>query len=175
MNDHNMYTLSQYLKTVDCQDYLQAFVDNDITPDLLPQLDKAALKEMGIEKVGDRLRILILVQLLNMEKLKSLIPLNDMVSTATIGSSSFHKVEKNVWQKQQQVLTPAATPATGKPSANVVTIISQDGRSHQLDISGCFNSTAIKTKALKTLGISKPKVEEWSAYYMEYKTGHSNV
>ncbi|GMG26632.1 unnamed protein product [Ambrosiozyma monospora] len=170
-----MYTLSQYLKTVDCQDYLQVFVENDITPDLLPQLDKSALKEMGIEKVGDRLRILILVQLLNMEKLKSLIPLNDMVSTAAIGSSSFHKVEKNVWQKQQQVLTPAATPATGKPSANVVTIISQDGRSHQLDISGCFNSTAIKTKALKTLGISKPKVEEWSAYYMDNKIGQPHL
>ncbi|CAG8973787.1 hypothetical protein HYALB_00006332 [Hymenoscyphus albidus] len=48
-----------WLKSINCGDYEQLFRKNNITGDNLLEMDKAVLQEMGIEKIGDRVRLFL--------------------------------------------------------------------------------------------------------------------
>ncbi|KAA8898939.1 hypothetical protein TRICI_006433 [Trichomonascus ciferrii] len=50
-------TLREWLETLKCGQYIKLFEENHITGDILLECDQRALKEMGIKKVGDRIRI----------------------------------------------------------------------------------------------------------------------
>ncbi|ODV84252.1 hypothetical protein CANARDRAFT_201408 [[Candida] arabinofermentans NRRL YB-2248] len=162
------YTLSQYLKTVDCEEYLGLLVENDITAELLPQLDKHALKEIGVTKVGDRLRLQILIHQLNTEKLKSKIPINDLIETIASAKNTLNSVEERMVQNQfDDINKSSSSTPTSNEFTNTVTVITSSGSTATVDITGCFNSASIKKKALKKIGIPNPVVSEWNAYYVE--------
>ncbi|KAM9917025.1 hypothetical protein OXX59_009619, partial [Metschnikowia pulcherrima] len=63
-----------------CQQYHAKFVKNGITIDLLPELDTAALREIGIVKVGDRIRLEIAIAELKSTALKKRVSLNEIRS-----------------------------------------------------------------------------------------------
>lgn len=48
-----------YLRTVKCGDYEKIFRKNHINGENLLEMDKEVLKEMGIDKVGDRVRLFL--------------------------------------------------------------------------------------------------------------------
>jgi mitogen-activated protein kinase kinase kinase len=48
-----------YLRTVKCGEYEMIFRKNHINGENLLEMDKEVLKEMGIEKVGDRVRLFL--------------------------------------------------------------------------------------------------------------------
>ena len=48
-----------YLRSVKCGEYEQLFRKNHINGENLLEMDKEVLKEMGIEKVGDRVRLFL--------------------------------------------------------------------------------------------------------------------
>lgn len=48
-----------YLRTVKCGEYEKIFRKNHINGENLLEMDKEVLKEMGIEKVGDRVRLFL--------------------------------------------------------------------------------------------------------------------
>ena len=50
--------ISDWLESIGLEKYEEAFLNNDITPDILPELTNADLKEMGINSLGARKRIL---------------------------------------------------------------------------------------------------------------------
>lgn len=50
-------TVREWLETLKCGQYMKLFEENHITGDILLECDQRALKEMGIKKVGDRIRI----------------------------------------------------------------------------------------------------------------------
>ncbi|TPX13766.1 uncharacterized protein E0L32_005710 [Thyridium curvatum] len=49
----------EYLRSVKCGDYEKIFRKNHITGENLLEMDKEVLKEMGIDKVGDRVRLFL--------------------------------------------------------------------------------------------------------------------
>ena len=49
----------EYLRSVKCGDYETLFRQNHINGENLLELDKDVLKEMGIDKVGDRVRLFL--------------------------------------------------------------------------------------------------------------------
>ncbi|KAG5973888.1 hypothetical protein E4U55_000192 [Claviceps digitariae] len=51
-----------YLRTVKCGDYEMIFRQNHINGENLLEMDKDVLKEMGIEKVGDRVRLFLCIK-----------------------------------------------------------------------------------------------------------------
>ena len=51
--------VSDWLRSINCGDYVKLFRKNNITGDNLLEMDKAVLQEMGIEKIGDRVRLFL--------------------------------------------------------------------------------------------------------------------
>ncbi|KAF2212318.1 hypothetical protein CERZMDRAFT_41382 [Cercospora zeae-maydis SCOH1-5] len=49
--------VGEWLKSINCAQYVDIFKRNNITGENLMDLDQATLKEMGIKKIGDRVRI----------------------------------------------------------------------------------------------------------------------
>ena len=49
----------EYLRTVKCGEYEKIFRKNHINGENLLEMDKEVLKEMGIDKVGDRVRLFL--------------------------------------------------------------------------------------------------------------------
>lgn len=49
----------EYLRSVKCGEYVQTFRKNHINGENLLEMDKEVLKEMGIDKVGDRVRLFL--------------------------------------------------------------------------------------------------------------------
>lgn len=52
----------EYLRSVKCGDYEKMFRKNHINGENLLEMDKDVLKEMGIEKVGDRVRLFLSIK-----------------------------------------------------------------------------------------------------------------
>lgn len=52
-------SVCEYLRSVKCGEYEKIFRKNHINGENLLEIDKEVLKEMGIEKVGDRVRLFL--------------------------------------------------------------------------------------------------------------------
>jgi hypothetical protein len=57
-------TVGEWLRSVNCGKYRAAFVANNINGDALLDCDQTILKEVGVKKVGDRIRIMVAVKAL---------------------------------------------------------------------------------------------------------------
>ena len=57
-------TVGEWLKSVNCGKYRQIFASNNINGDALLDCDQNILKEVGVTKVGDRIRIMVAVKAL---------------------------------------------------------------------------------------------------------------
>lgn len=60
--------LKLWLATCNCQLYFSRFTEHGITLDLVPELDTAALKEIGVTLLGDRMRLELAISKLKMEQ-----------------------------------------------------------------------------------------------------------
>jgi mitogen-activated protein kinase kinase kinase len=57
-------TVGEWLKSVNCGKYRAVFTANNINGDALLDCDQTILKEVGVTKVGDRIRIMVAVKAL---------------------------------------------------------------------------------------------------------------
>ena len=48
-----------WLRTINCGEYEKLFKKNNINGENLLEMDKAVLQEMGIDKIGDRVRLFL--------------------------------------------------------------------------------------------------------------------
>ena len=55
-------TVGEWLKSVNCGKYREIFAANNINGDALLDCDQNILKEVGVTKVGDRIRIMVAVK-----------------------------------------------------------------------------------------------------------------
>lgn len=49
--------VAEWLKSINCSQYVEIFRKNNINGENLMDIDQATLKEMGVKKIGDRVRI----------------------------------------------------------------------------------------------------------------------
>lgn len=57
MVDWDEVRVAEWLKSINCSQYVEIFRKNNITGENLMDIDQATLKEMGVKKIGDRVRI----------------------------------------------------------------------------------------------------------------------
>ncbi|SGZ51258.1 CIC11C00000005114 [Sungouiella intermedia] len=149
-----------------CQLYLNRFVEHEITVDLLPELDTAALREIGIQKLGDRLRLELAIADLKQELLKEKYPI-DQIRKAIDQHPEIVEVPADPME-QTIVLPPE--PATSR----IVTFILPDGSLKKVNVEGCFNAQLIKRKVLKKLGV-KGRDHEYDTYIHTTSMGEARI
>ncbi|KAH6654067.1 STE/STE11 protein kinase [Truncatella angustata] len=115
-----------YLRSVKCGEYEKLFRKNNINGENLLEMDKEVLKEMGIDKVGDRVRLF-----LGIKKLRT---------------KAYANVKKRTRDSFGGLAETQYTPSTGSPrmpnsagSRAMPTPSSNKRYSRQVDLSG-FNS-----------------------------------
>lgn len=168
-------SLKLWLSDLNCQQYVQNFVDAGVTFDLLSELDTAALRELGVTRVGDRIRLENAIGALKLEKLKNIISVENLYKTLELqllapgsagGLRDDRSQESSVMfysgstggsstsflQPNSSLATGSATSKDGKDTKTVSFILS-DGSVKRVNVSGCFNAQSIKRKVLKRLGV----------------------
>jgi mitogen-activated protein kinase kinase kinase len=53
----NEERVGEWLRSINCSQYVDLFTRNNITGAILMELDRPTLRELGIKKVGDQIRI----------------------------------------------------------------------------------------------------------------------
>ena len=134
----DLYT---WLARSSCQQYHTKFVKHNITFDLLPDLDTEALRELGVSKIGHRIRLEIAISELKLAILKKKVPLEDI-------RGYIERERKPVERRSEQSVL-----LSGTSSLRIVTFILPDGSLMKVNVEGCFNAQLIKKKVLKKLGV----------------------
>lgn len=162
--------LKQWLTVSNCQQYYSKFIDNGITYDLLPELDTEALKEIGVTKVGDRLKLEIAIgnmkaeslkKVINVDELYSNLNLLNLTSPNTVNMSDYAITSENTLIQQHDVPNTSSTTLNlggnmeSKSSNKNITFILADGSLKKVNVTGCFNAQSIKRKVLRKLGIKQ--------------------
>ncbi|KAK6461760.1 kinase-like domain-containing protein [Scheffersomyces coipomensis] len=194
--------LKIWLANSNCQSYYSKFVDNGITVDLLPELDSESLKELGIIKLGDRLKLEIAISNLKSEKLINSISVEDLYKIASLHlnqrqdvytTKAVHGVIENPFDMSpsgdstllasssgssilpsgpQSQQSLLQQPSNSKDSSKNITFILQDGTTKKVNITGCFNAQSIKRKMLKKIGIKSQETEYDT--YVHSSTNYNN-
>ncbi|KAK6201080.1 kinase-like domain-containing protein [Scheffersomyces amazonensis] len=179
--------LKSWLNKSNCGQYFTKFVDNGITMDLVPELDTEALREIGINKLGDRLKLEIAISSLKTEILANGISVEDLYRVASlhlgqkidvyeskliggtdsqIGEVSNSNDSGTLSVNSSNIVAASSNPSqhpNSKESNKNVTFILQDGSTKKVNITGCFNAQSIKRKMLKKIGI-KSRETEYDTY-----------
>ncbi|CAI5756584.1 unnamed protein product [Candida verbasci] len=168
--------VKSWLLKSNCQHYYSKFVENGITFDLIPELDSNSLKELGILKLGDRLRLEISIANLKKEKLinieeiyKNLNLTNELLlnhnqsSQNVVQSGATPEFTTELANNSNQSLSQASNN-TPKDINKTITFILQDGSIKKVNVTGCFNAQAIKRKILKKLGFKPHETSQFDTY-----------
>ncbi|SCV01222.1 LANO_0F10726g1_1 [Lachancea nothofagi CBS 11611] len=134
MSDTEPYLVS-FLRELNCSQYRHNFEALNLTSqDDMANLDKEILIEVGVKKIGDRIRILKRCHTLRGNRAHSSIEVRELL------------------QKFQAMsvaqLTTTEELVTDKHSA---IFILNDGSAKKVNVSGCFNAESIKKKLIKKL------------------------
>lgn len=169
---HNEYkNVKQWLSRLGLQQYYNKFVENGITFDIIPELDTSSLKELGILKVGDRIKLELAISDLKTERLNAKIPIDELRKLLDLydidGRSKVHIVSTSNGQVSGS--DPNGTNSQTLNQLNSsnnknITFILQDGSVKKVNVTGCFNAQSIKRKVLKKLGFKLQEVAEYDTY-----------
>lgn len=177
--------LQGWLQKCKCLQYLGTFIENGITLDLVPELDSEALKELGITKLGDKLRLEVAISNLNKERLQHSVNVQELQRQVqselaqltgsggeTNGSMMSSANDDSTFLGTRSSLSRSHSKSESHLNSNsnshgssgrTVTFILPDGSMKKVNIEGCFNTQLIKRKALKTLGV-KGKDTDYDTY-----------
>lgn len=181
----NELRVADWLQTVDSASYASIFVSNHINGDALLECDQTALKQLGIAKVGDRVRLLVAIKALRNKCFGTvrpqsiaaalaldLAPLSPTVSLHSHSSSMTLKTPTTLHPNRgaSLCLSPTKTKnakgdsvespvrsASGMSSLlqNCVKFIGEEGQTRIVNIGECTTATMILEKALKKFGLSE--------------------
>ena len=172
MTSEGLEKIKFWLEENKCGQYFLNFHENGITLDLLEELDDESLKEIGVEKLGDRLRLLRGVAGRKRKELSKYVPIEVVSSLADLHlsdtqgtrkvDSAFEDLENagnerrslEIEESQGQNMLPPGS-GSGRAGSKYVTFILQDGSAKLINVMGCFNALSIKRKALKKIGFKQ--------------------
>ncbi|EGW33212.1 uncharacterized protein SPAPADRAFT_137293 [Spathaspora passalidarum NRRL Y-27907] len=171
--------LKQWLTNSDCQQYFPKFVDNGITLDLVPELDTEALKELGITKLGDRLRLELAISSMKQEQLQQRVGIEEILEMvnnkpAVVTPGTVAEANEATLTQLEGGNTTSITPSSKDSSKNIMFIL-QDGSMIKVNVGGCFNAQSIKRKVLKKLGFKSQEAQFDTYIHSTNSDGVSNV
>lgn len=173
--------LKQWLEKVSCPQYYSNFVENDISLDLLADLDSEALKEIGVSRVGDRLRIEMEISrakvptLMEGPQVKSLLETLRTQISAAVASAKIAPATQILSPGSDSGLVSPDVPQTPKSlagetsagqkdSSKYVSFILSDGSIKRVNVIGCFNGPSIKRKVMRKLGLKQSEEGSFDTY-----------
>lgn len=98
-----------WLRSINCGEYEKLFKKNNINGENLLEMDKAVLQEMGIEKIGDRVRLF-----LGIKKLRTKAYANQKKRNRV---SSCYIISPVLTTDYPRILLPASMPTHHRPPA----------------------------------------------------------
>ncbi|KAK7207272.1 kinase-like domain-containing protein [Myxozyma melibiosi] len=168
--------VSDWLHSVNCAKYAHLFAENHINGETLLEVDQNIVRELGVTKIGDRVRISVAIKALRARALSkksktSLASLDSAsvspfpapaASSAVPPISPTHVSNPPPTTQQRTATLPLAHPS--RPlEQNFVKFIFTKGLTKVVDISGCFNGEAIIKKGIRKFG-SKDQPTDWTIY-----------
>ncbi|SCW01173.1 LAFE_0D06700g1_1 [Lachancea fermentati] len=127
--------IAEFLGTLKCEQYIDKFLSFQLTTsDDIQYLDQEILTELGIVKIGDRIRILSKSRLLRQN-----------------GSSSAEEIRDIVSRINGLCLGPLTISEELVTDKHSAIFILNDGSAKKVNVSGCFNADSIKKKLIKKL------------------------
>ncbi|CUM68210.1 uncharacterized protein PRCAT00005931001 [Priceomyces carsonii] len=153
--------LKQWLLKSNSLHNYSKFSENGITMDLIPELDTNSLKEIGINKVGDRIRLELAISDLKAERLSNKITVESLYTLLNLQLSNSNRNDnfKDLYTANDSstliALNGNTRGSSSKDSDKNITFILQDGSIKKVNVTGCFNAQSIKRKVLKRLGIKQ--------------------
>lgn len=174
----NERRVADWLTTVQSSSYANVFVENHIDGDALLECDQTALKELGVTKVGDRIRILVAIKTLRSKCFGVVRPVS-VTSLLTVTppeqSPSISPTSKDFARSPSSAGTilPPGTPPSRRKSpgndqiesplrsastfssvlSNCVKFIGEEGQTRIVNIVDCKDTSMILEKALKKFGL----------------------
>ena len=145
--DENLSFIRMFLSELKCDRYLQTFVNFGITTASdIQYVDREILAAMGVNKIGDRLRIL--------RKAKSLKYSSLFGSDSTPDrETQLNHLNDIIGKLNSLTTTESPKPETKYQTAgeHEVIFILNDSTTKKINVSGCFNADTIKKRLLKNL------------------------
>ncbi|AET38184.1 mitogen-activated protein kinase kinase kinase STE11 Ecym_2457 [Eremothecium cymbalariae DBVPG len=128
--------LEKFLQDLDCEQYVERFVAYELTSEeQLQYLDVEIISEMGVEKIGHRIRILNKSRELRAQRTRS-------------SGDKINEVISKISGLSAGPMTINEELVTDKHS---VIFILNDGSAKKVNVNGCFNADSIKKKLIKRL------------------------
>lgn len=151
-----------FLTDLNCEQYLDRFIECKLTtPREITFLDRDVLTALGIQKLGDRIRILHKAKLLDRCKPQQdgAEQLNDIIERIASLSTGGMPINEEL--------------ATEKHS---VIFILNDGSAKKVNVNGCFNADSIKKRLIKRLvpraassdGDDTLAVQDYDVFVVDY-------
>ncbi|KAG4304313.1 hypothetical protein PORY_002288 [Pneumocystis oryctolagi] len=164
----NEERVGEWLKMNDFGEYVSVFYNNNINGDILLDCDSTLLKELGIFKLSDRIRLLVCIKKLRNKCIAS-------VKKARLGIFIPNSKLSNTEDVQQSPTDPLIP---NKPSCSFETLPSFHIDSHRSDtcsinsenscVLGNFSSSVIKTPEKDLYADTMKKSEKSSVYETDF-------
>ncbi|KAK9370939.1 kinase-like domain-containing protein [Lipomyces kononenkoae] len=128
--------VAEWLRSVNCGKYTRLFEENHINGEALLEVDQNVVKELGITKVGDRVRLFVAIKALRSKcyatarKNKSPLAQQDQSSVSPFAAQQIHSpvlsnprpespidpsYSQNAWHSQSPSFPPSSQPSTSIP------------------------------------------------------------
>lgn len=142
--------LEEFLRGLNCEQYLDNFLACKLTsPEEIKHLDREVLIALGVNKLGDRIRILHRVNGMN------------SIPRQEDRSASLNEIIEKISSLSTGGVTVLEELVTEKHS---VIFILNDGTAKKVNVNGCFNADSIKKRLLKRLA---PRADSDEVYSVQ--------
>ncbi|SCU97787.1 LADA_0H08284g1_1 [Lachancea dasiensis] len=134
MSDCHLF-VEDFLQDLNCMQYVDTFKSWNLTSQNdIVHLDKEILIEIGIKKIGDRIRILKRSQYLRSSRVSYSLEVHELLQKfQALGVGQLTTTEELVTDKHSAIF------------------ILNDGSAKKVNVNGCFNADSIKKKLIKKL------------------------
>ncbi|KAK9468293.1 kinase-like domain-containing protein [Lipomyces arxii] len=188
--------VGEWLASVNCGKYTRLFEENHINGEALLEVDQDVVRELGVTKVGDRVRLFVAIKSLRTKAYSTGKTKTEINSAATSpalipdspsDASSTHRpsmatiatTQPATAVKYQQLGTSrsvsgSSITTTQPEKQNLVKFIFQLGHTKTVDINGCFNAESIIKKGIRKLGC-KDSADTWSVFVTTDSGGGGGV
>ncbi|KAK9459023.1 kinase-like domain-containing protein [Lipomyces oligophaga] len=146
----NEARVGEWLASVGCAKYGPIFTQHHIDGTALLEIDSNAVKELGVSKVGDRVRIYVAIRALRTKVMSTTSSVSNTAAKPAIPISLSSAPDTS--KQQQQSQAPV-----------LVTFIFTKGHMKIADISGCFNAESLIKKGIRKFGC-KDSPADWTVF-----------
>ncbi|KAG5354410.1 Protein kinase byr2 [Yarrowia sp. C11] len=140
--------VADWLRTLKCAEYIPMFEQNEICGEVLLEIDQKLLKDMGVIKVGDRVRINVAIKELRSQHRKQTL----LYQQHTPHQRAQHRTGKTLSYLDEQCVSPFASHGLGISSSSGTPVTPDRASSAGSDFSSHRPQTARASSSVNSNG-----------------------